>query len=825
MLALALAASLALPPVIADPRRGPSDFALAGGGGAARPAGVLVPLPDDPTAVDQRFLETLVAWSARGVPVLSLGGVPPASLLPYLDGAVLEPAPPLAALPDLRRELGSLPLFLPAADAAGAVSALAAGAAGVVMPAPPAIWREELRGLVEETRPAVVGGEPLATALRTADLATVVGLPPGFAGGEITLPSDWYGSARLVRQEMVELPVVHRAGSARVVVPAVPEGGLVIVQRPGSGGGPVELVEVAGTRLPSAAEVLARHQRAVARQERTVRRWRAVQRLLVRVYVADLGRSVEVVLEGPAFHTAGVGTDWEIARAWVDGVPWDADELPDLPLLEPERPPVPPLALRLEPSWTYELAGTAQRGGRQCFALAFRATAADGTTRQGTAFIDSESFALVELEEQAENLPGEVRATRSVSSLAPVTVAGETAWLPRQVVADDLLAVFGGSATVHRQLTLAELVVEPEDFAAQRAAAYARPHRMLRDAPSGLAPLLPDGQGGRRVGGGEGASHTFLVAGLVWDPGLDFPVPFGGLQIQDFDFRGRGEHLRAFIAGVVNDAAWSRRRGAVELTARGFAQLYPFSSSVWVRGVEQEGEAVKVMRQRVGLGVARTVGATRVLVEAGVARWDFRRTDETAAAFVLPRDTFEGGVLVETQTVLGATTLTLAGEGGWRNRWEVWGMGAANPPERRWRRGRIGVVRESTPLPLTKLTWHGEFIAGSHLDRFSAPSPGRFGSVRIRGIASGRVAPERLGVVGAAFAFPLGPRLRLEAGADAAWAWEERSGYRGRVLAGVSVGVSARGPWKTLLEASLGFPVATPGRRGPAVELLLLRPL
>ncbi len=825
MIALLLAATVALPPVIADPRRGPSEFVMLGSA-VERPRGVLVPLPADPEAVDQGWLETVVALSARRAAVLSLGGVPPARVRPYLDGAVLEPAPSPAEIPQLRFLLAGVPLVVPAADPAAAVAALAAGATSVLMPAPPASFGEELWGLVDEPRAARLDGTPLPTALRTADLATVVGLPAGFAGGTVHLPGDWYAAARLVTHASLQLPLaVHREAS-RVAVPPLPQGGVLVVVRPGGGGGPVDAVEVRGERLPSAAEVLARHQRVAARGQQLARRWRAVQRLLLRVFVAELGRSFEVVLEGPAFHTAGLGTDWEIARAWVDGVAWDPAELPDLPLLEPERPPVPPLVLRLDPRWTFEVVGMDTASGTRCYLLAFRETATEaGPRRRGTACIDAESFALLAMEERAENLPGVVRATRSVSHLAPVPVGGEAVWLPHRIVADDLMSAFGGSATIHRELTLTEVAVETDGFDSELAAAYARPNRMLRDAPGGLAPLIPDGKGGRRVGDGRGASQTFLIAGLVDDPGLDFPLPFGGLQIQDFDFRGRGEQFRALIAGAVNDAAWSKRLPATEINARAFLQLVPFASSLWVAGAERRGERLRVMRQRVGAGVARTVGTTRVLFELGLERWDFRRADETGEAFVLPRDTFEGVARLETQTVFGATTLTVAGEVGRRAHWQAWGIDGAEEPERRWQRGQIGMVRETTPFPLARLHLGVRFFAGSHLDRFSAPSPARFGSIRIRGIASGRIAPERLVLAGGALAMPVGPRLRLEVGADAAWAWEQRSGYRGRSLAGVGVAVSAKGPWKTLLEAGVSYPLATPGARALAFELFLLRPL
>ncbi len=159
---------------------------------------------------------------------------------------------------------------------------------------------------------------------------------------------------------------------------------------------------------------------------------------------------------------------------------------------------------------------------------------------------------------------------------------------------------------------------------------------MLRDAPAGIVPLVPDGKGGRIPGGTTRAAQRFLIAGVAYDPGSAYPVPFGGLQIQDFDFRGKGEQFRLLAAGVVNDAAWSARRGRAEMSLRAFVQLLPFSNTRYRNGREQEGEAVKVLRQSVGAGVATSVGIVRVLLEGGVNRWEFSRDDTTVAVFVLP---------------------------------------------------------------------------------------------------------------------------------------------------------------------------------------------
>ena len=439
-----------------------------------------------------------------------------------------------------------------------------------------------------------------------------------------------------------------------------------------------------------------------------------------------------------------MGTDWEITRAWVDGVAWDPDHLPDLPLLEPQRAPVPPLTLRLQSSYRYELAGVERRQGRRCYALAFADDRPGGPARHGTAYIDAATFGLVELDEAAEGLPDDVRATRSVTSYGAVERGGDTVWLPVKVVADDLLSVFGGSATVHRELELSSLVIDPPAFAPDRAAAYARDHRMLRDAPAGVVVLVPDGQGGRIPGGTTSPAQRFLIAGAAYDPGFSTPVPYGGLQIQDFNFGGRGDQLRLLVAGVINDAAFSARRGDVDLSLRAFVQLLPFSNSLYLGGVEQKGQAVKAMRQSVGAGVATSVGVVRALLDVGVNRLGFSRDDTAAADFVRPSCTFEPTVRLQGEAALGAVTASLMGEAGWRTEWRAWGLDRSEEPRKSWQRERLLVVYEKAVFPLAKLHLDAEAWTGHDLDRFSAPAPSRFGALSIRGIASDRVLPERM---------------------------------------------------------------------------------
>lgn len=825
MLAGALLLAATLPAVIADPRGGPSDWAFVGAGqpAPASAAGFLVALPEG--GLDQAWLERVVALAASGALVVSIGPAPPpAGVRPYLDGVAIEPFPAPDKVQTLLAELQGLPLVLPAGDASRALEGLAAGGTSALVPTPRASWSQALVGLLPEYEPAVGPAGPLPTALRGGDLATLVGLPRGFPGGEVRLPGSWYGGVSLLDGRPAPLSV-RRAGEVAVVtVPVLEDGGVLIATRPVDPTAPVEQLEVRGERIPSSGEVLARHQRQAARQARLLPRWSAEQTLLLRVEVAELARSFAVVLAGPAFWEQGTGCDWEIARTWVDGVEWEPDRLPDLPLLEPRRPPVPPLALRLDPSYRFELLGASQRRGRTCWELAYTAVRGE-ERRRGMACVDAATWGLLSVEETASNLPGEVRATHSLTSYEQFTIGQDAVWLPTRVEVDDTVAAFGGTALVRRELTLAGVRLDPESFAGAKAEAYARPNRMLRDSDAGIVPLVPDGHGGRKPGGDVRPAQRFVLAGAAWDPGLQTPVPFGGLQVLDFDFRDRGEQLRLLVAGVVNDGAWTVRRGKGEVTLRGFVQLLPFASTVSVRGEKQDRETIEQTRQRLGLGLGTTLGRVRLTMDLGVDRWDFRRADDTAAEFVLPRDTWEWLGRLDGELPVGPATLTVSVERGWRQRWQAWGLDGAEPAEDAWTRARAALLYERALNPLARLRLEGEYWAGWHVDRFSAPSPARFGGVRLRGIATGTVQAERLGVVRASLAVPVSARLRAEVGVDAGWAREERSGYRHRPLSGVGLSATIPGPWGTLVEGSLGVPLATPGRHTPTVDLFLLRRL
>ncbi len=817
MTGLLLALVAQLPATIPDPRLGPSSWAVVDLAQVESPpeaCGYLVVLPEKPS---QAFLERLVSLAADH-PVVGLGAAEKA-VLQQLDGVVVRSEQEGAAL------TGCCPgvaLVAEAADPAEALRALGWGVKVFLVPGDPP-WARALEGAYPEPAPARAAGQALPTAGRASDLALLVALPPGFSGGIVELPTAWVASQAsfLVGEGSLTVNVSVHGEEARVVLPAAPEGGLLVVPRPLPPGG-LEAVEVRGKRELTAGEILARHHRQVAQQQRVVQSFTAWQRLLVRVYVQELGRSFELGLAGPVFFTPDLERDWELREATVDGAPWPVEDLPELPLIQPKAPPVPPLALELAPSYAYELVGESELDGKRVYVLAFRQDA-QGERRWGKAYVDAATFGLLGLDAFQETPRGEVRRSRSQTRNRLLLLEGVPVWLPRTVVGDDTVESFGSLVTVHRELNLEDPRLNDPETVATRAEAWRGERPMIRERKGQAVPLEPDGSGGRREGTGSRKRQSFLFGGVAWDPGFSFPVPLAGYQLLDFAFRG-DQHLRLFLAGAVNDLAWSRPSRSWEPSVQIFLQLVPFSNTRFRRDREAKAEEITTFRQKLRLGVARQAGPFRLGAKVGADFLGFSRTKNTAPGFRLPPSTVETWAQIEGFWQKGELIVGAQWERGERLSWRSWGFGEASQP--RFSRGELFASFEHAPSPFLKLFASGRASSSTGTDRFSSFSPGGlFGSSGFVGLPGGRVLAEKVAVVKAGVALSASRGQRLELSGSVGWFQNREEERHASPVSGVAVSVTRRGPWGTVLEATLGVPLVAPGPNQPLVQVILLRPL
>lgn len=814
MPALWLALAATLPALIQDPRLGSSSWVVVGADLAleGNPGGVLVELPRE---VTQDWLQRVAELASLGVPLVSLG-VPEPRVVPYFDGVLVESGEQAQQLTSC---CPGTWLVAAADDPGQALESLTWGVKSLLVPAGET-WPLELAEAFPEPLPAQLEGKPLPTASRSQDLAMLVGLPPGFPGGVVRLPSSWVtSSGRLITAFATrDVKVMREGETAWLEVPPLASWGLLVLPRPLPEGG-LEKVEVSGHRSLTLGEVLARHHRQAAQQARFIHNFEAWQHLLVRVRVEELKRSFEVELAGPAFFTPDLGLDWEIQQAWLDGVAWDVAKLGELPLIQPRAPRVPPLALELEPSYRYALQGMEEAETGAVYVVSF-AHQEEGGRRWGRAFIDAKTFGLVRLLTFLETPQGEVRRAQTLTRNLLRWEEQVPLWLPWEVEADELVAAFGGIATVHKKLTLEGLKLNVPQLEEKRRQAWEQSRPMLRERSGLVRELVPDGLGGRRENGGEGKRQRFLLAGMRVDPSLDFPLPFGGYQLLDFSFRGR-EQLRLFLAGAVNDLAWSLP-GKVTLSAGAFLQLVPFTSSFWLRDREDQRQQLRTFRQRLRGGLARQEGPWYLGLELGVDQLHFGRTSKTAADFRLPKATQE---LTWKSTVHWQRKELLAsfqGEVGRRVSWRPWGFGEEAKPQ--FYRAGLALDYQQSPVPLVTTSLGAEVWSSWKTDRFSRLFLGGFTGLPFPGLPSDRVKAKGLAFIRGKLAWPMGIAGRLEVAAATGWFRETSQGVHARPLGGVAVGLSTPGPWNTLLQLRVEYPWVVPGPNQVLAQLLLFRP-
>lgn len=809
-----LALAVTLPPIIPDPRLGPSSWAVVRSDLALHgcPAGLLVELPPK---VTQSWLQGVAELASLGVPLVSLG-VPEPRLVAYFDGVLVETREQAQQL------VSCCPgtwLVAEAVEPAQALERLAWGAKSLLVPAGET-WLLELAEALPEPLPAQLEGRPLFTGSRSEDLALLVGLTAGFPGGVVRLPTSWVAaSGKLITAfAKTDVKVVKEGKAAWLAVPPLASWGLLVLPRPLPEGG-FEKVEVSGLRGLTLEEVLARHHRQAAQQAKFIGNFAAWQHLLVRVRVEELKRSFDVELAGPAFFTPDLGLDWKLQKAWLDGVAWDVARMGELPLIQPKAPEIPPLALELEPSYRYELQGMAEAETGAVYVVRF-VHQEEGGRRWGWAFIDAKTFGLVRLLTYLHAPQGEVRRAQTLAKNVLRWEGQVPLWLPWEVEAEELVAAFGGVATVSKKLKLDGLRLNVPDLEQQRRQAWQSPLPMLRERSGAVRELVPDGSGGRRENGGKGKRQRFLLAGMRLDPSLDFPLPLAGYQLLDFGFRGR-EQLRLFLAGAVNDLAWSSP-GKVTLSANAFLQLVPFTSSFWLGDRKDERQKLRTFRQRLGGGVAKQQGPWYLALGLGVDQLHFSRTAETAANFRLPRATQELTWKSTVHWQHKELLATFQGEVGRRVSWYRWGFGEEAKPQ--FYRAGLALDYERSPVPLVKVGLGGEVWNSWKTDRFSRFSLGGFGGLPFPGLPSDRVKPDGVALIRAKLAWPISSDGRLEVTAATGWFRESSQGAHAQPLGGVALGLSTRGPWNTLFQLRLEYPWVVPGPNQVSAQLLFLRP-
>jgi hypothetical protein len=602
-------------------------------------------------------------------------------------------------------------------------------------------------------------------------------------------------------------------------------------------GGFADEVTVAGQHEMPVAEILRRLQAFEDAQARRLHSYEAINQTHLRFRPGEAIQTIEASFEGPLFFRQGRGFDWQWQSMLINGVRWHG-KIPELPLIQPAKAAALPLEIHLTKEYQYRLKGTATVDGRDCWVVEFEPAAATPGRNlyRGTVWVDREIFARVKSQALQEGLEGEVISNEETQYFRPVDENGQPAeWrttsfiLPTRIVGRELQSILNAAVQVEKETLLTEIRINREGFADRLEQAHASTSTMVRDTPQGLRYLERKPDGTREVQEGFDNDRLFGLAGTYYDESLDYPLPLLGLNYFSRDFRGRGQQLNIFFAGVFANANFAEPQlagSAWDAGARFFGFFVPVDEVLYRDGHKVDSETVSHQPAQLSLFLGRPIGSYGKLELSYDLLYDsYGRADDTEELFVVPDDTLTHAFGAELTYTRGGYRLALEGTRFDRQDWAPWGPPDSidyDPAHKDYLKWQLTLAKTWWLGGFTKLGARLEHLDGSDLDRFSKYGFSFFSSSRVSGYPSGLVTAAEVDGLHLTYGLSLADVLRVELRGDAVWATDELTALDRELLAGLSLNGTLIGPWQTIVNFDIGVPVEGPAD-GVVVSLVFLK--
>jgi hypothetical protein len=592
-------------------------------------------------------------------------------------------------------------------------------------------------------------------------------------------------------------------------------------------GGVAEKVEVAGAREIPVEEILRRLQEFEDAQSRRLRHYQAVNITKLRFQAASGVQTLETSFEGAYFFRQGEPADWAWQKFYINGLEWRSDDIPEIPLIQPEKAASMPLEILFTKEYRYALRGTDTVNGRDCWVVDFEPAVPveQKSLYRGTVWVDRELGARVRSRAYQLGLQGEVLSNEETIDYSPIDAAGAPApwaagsyFLPLRVVAQQILSIVNTATVVEKEVALSAVVVNGESFDAARAELLASEATVLRDTAAGLRYLVKDEATGERVvKEGFDTSKLFALGGVFYDDSLDYPLPLAGVDYFDLNFRGTDKQLNAFFAGVLGIANFADPRlgdSRFDVGADLFVLAIDTSDQLYRDGIEATAEEVEDRNSQITLNLGHPLGNYgKATASYQLAYTHYGRADDAADEFVVPQSTLTHRLGLELAFARSGYRIAASGFVHERQDWEFWGLPGNlefDPAQEKFTTWNLAVSKNWYFENFRKLGLELNYAGGTDLDRFSKYQFGFFGGNRVHGYQMGKVRAEEVYAGHLSYGFEIGSLFRLEGLLDAAWATDETSGLDNELLAGAGVSGTFVGPWETLINIDIGAPVDGP---------------
>lgn len=594
-------------------------------------------------------------------------------------------------------------------------------------------------------------------------------------------------------------------------------------------------VNVTGRYRLSAEEIIARVRAWKARQKSYLKAFTATMTTSLRLRIGNLKETFDLTIKGPMFSERDKPYDWVWKEFYVNGVKWKSKRVPKIPLLQPEKVRIMPLDISLTEEYDYSLAAETTTAGQRVYIVDFQPRKELKTTSfyRGRIRVDARTFAVLREHLIQLNLKGEVLSNVETRYFKPVPGSAQI-WLPTSVIGHQVFSTAGQVTSIEREVTLTDIVINPQNFHTLKEQAHQSTFQMVRDTQKGLRYLIKDKKSGqRKVEWQTKKSQLFGVLGGFYDSSIGYPIPLLGFNYMNFNLGGKGRQVNVLFGGVMLTANYSDPSfmgTKMDLGANLVAVAFPFNNKIYQRHTNAEVEEERLKRLPFRFQVNSGFPLGTYLKYTSIFFFEYNKfslAKTTADDFVLPQDTFTLGWRSRFNFNVNGFHLVLAGEIAHRLRWKPWGMPGSdffNPNQRSYLRWRVVLDKDFFLSPFRKIHLTASYFDGLRLDRFSAYKFGFFNELNLHGYMSGVVQASRAFLLNFSYGYSLGKTFRLELSYDSAWVTNPTKDYNNTYFSGAALSGTVNVPGLNgILRFEAGMPVINNGIRGVFIYFILLK--
>ena len=298
-------------------------------------------------------------------------------------------------------------------------------------------------------------------------------------------------------------------------------------------------------------EIIARWQQNREAQKQKLENYLASSFMSLHFEGTNLGPGFDVSMRLRQFFSRDGQTEIAQKEFYVNGVKFGKNHEFPLPQIEPEKVLTQPLELKLNERYDIQAAG---HGANQRSHVLRDRSRAQGKVRDealysGKIWIDGTTFREVKQYLSQRGAKNNVLVNTETQNFELVgDDKGNQFNLLRSISAQQLLNAAGRDFVLQRTVQFSNYVINTPEFSGDLAAERSSDDPMYRDTDQGLRSLKKKGD--ERVLVETSTKRiTSLIGGAMYGGTFNFPIPFLGISIADFDFRHTGAQLSTFFAG------------------------------------------------------------------------------------------------------------------------------------------------------------------------------------------------------------------------------------------------------------------------------------